>query len=138
MGCRVRAGLPVEAGFSDLSEVSPGLSDVMKWKSPLGVLPHFDRLLFSESGDLWVRLYHDEFAHVHPIRRLPSQGAWEAKVREWEVFDAEAVLVRHLTVPGTFDLRVIGDGEGFGFLTLDTGEVVVGRVDLTGSAVPPT
>jgi hypothetical protein len=100
------------------------------------LLPHFDRLLFSESGDLWVNLYHEEFAHVH--RLAYSLFDWQPTTYEWEVFDRDAVLVRHVTLPGTFDLRVIGDGEGFGFFTLDTGEVVVGRVDLTVSAVPRT
>jgi hypothetical protein len=103
-----------------------------------GFLPHFDRLLFSESGDLWVNLYHEEFAHVH--RLFYSLNDWHPTAYEWEVFDREAVLVRHVTLPGAFDLRVIGEGEGFGFLTLNTGEIVVGRVDLTltQAGVPPT
>jgi hypothetical protein len=141
-GCRERVPVPVAAGFKDLS----GLGD---WGGPLGsgggrdwvvqqlesnpvdVLPHFDRLLFSESGDLWVNLFHEEFAHVH--RLLYSLFDWRPASREWEVFDRDAVLVRHLTLPGAFDLRVVRDGEGFGFLTLDTGEIVVGRVELPRS-----
>ncbi|TVP56344.1 MAG: hypothetical protein EA351_08125 [Gemmatimonadales bacterium] len=131
-GCRERSRIPVEAGFSTLPpDLHPALQVDWEWRNPADSLPHFDRLLFSESGDLWVRLYHEEFAHVHPLFFDFSPA-----IREWEVLDREAVLMRHVTLPGAFDLWVIGDGEGFGFLTLDTGEVVVGRVDLTGSAVP--
>lgn len=139
-GCRVRSRVPIEAGFNDVSELEWGGRDrfaqELKANPVNGVLPHFDRLLFSESGDLWVNLYHEEFAHVH--RLFYSLSDWRPTVSEWEVFDTEAVLVRHVTLPGAFDLRVIGEGEAFGFLTLDTGEVVVGRVDLTESALSPT
>lgn len=142
MGCRERARIPVEAGFYDLSGVPSdwvparreGLARQVE-ANPADVLPHFDRMLFSDSGDLWVNLYHEEFAHVH--RFFYSFLEWQPTAYEWEVFDREAVLVRHVTLPGAFDLKVIGDGEAFGFFTLDTGEVVVGRVDLTESAVPP-
>jgi hypothetical protein len=138
-GCRQRSPVPVAAGFSDLTELgdwggpvgSGGGRDVVIQQlrtNPVDVLPHFDRLLFSESGDLWVSLFHDEYAHVHRLRY--SLFNWEPASREWEVFDREAVLTRHVTLPGAFDLRVIGDGVGFGFLTLDTGEIVVGRIDL--------
>ena len=135
MGCRERDRVPVASEFSDLSEIDNDWTQIFSdWQHPVEHLPHVERLLFSESGDLWASLFHDEFAHVHP----QASGSWHPTFREWEVFDRDAVLVSHVTLPGAFDLRVIGDGEGFGFLTLDTGEVVVGRVDLTGSAVPPT
>ena len=104
MGCRERSRVPVAAGFNALSGLDQmgegGLANVARQleANPVDLLPHFDRRLFSESGDLWVNLYHEDFAHVHRL--------------------------------------VIGDGEGFGFFTLDTGEVVVGRADLTGTAVP--
>jgi hypothetical protein len=140
MGCRERSRVPVAAGFNALSGLDQmgegGLANVARQleANPVDLLPHFDRLLFSESGDLWVNLYHEDFAHVH--RLAYSLFDWQPTTYEWEVFDRDAVLVRHVTVPGTFDLRVILDDMGFGFLTLDTGEVVVGRVDLTGSTVP--
>ena len=139
-GCRERSRVPVEDGFKILSGPNApwdpqGVGGVQRLEeNPPDLLPHFDRLLFSASGDLWVNLYHGEFAHVH--RRAYSFFDWQPTVREWEVFDREAVLVRHVTLPGAFDLRVIGDGEAFGFLTLETGEIVVGRVNLTGSAEP--
>lgn len=137
MGCRERSRVPVEAGFHTFPpgiQAGP-LRDRFEPKTRRTThLPHFDRLLFSEFGDLWVRLYHEEFAHVHPLSRLPSQGAWEPEIREWEVLNEEGVLVRHVTFPGTFDLQVIVDGETFGFLTLDSGEVVVGRVALAEAA----
>jgi hypothetical protein len=141
-GCRERSRVPVEEGFKNRSGPDApwnpqGDPTVRRLEAnPPDVLPHFDRLLFSESGDLWVNLYHEDFAHVH--RLAYSAFDWQPTVHEWEVFDRDAVLVRHVTLPGTFDLRVIGDGEAFGFFTLDTGEIVVGRVDLTGSVVPPT
>ena len=136
-GCRERSRIPVEAGFAVLPpDLHPALQVDWEWRNPVDLLPHFDRLLFSESGDLWVRLYHEEFAHVHPL--FIQNSEFSPTIREWEVFDAEAVLVRHVTLPGAFDLQVILDDMGFGFFTLDTGEVVVGRVDLTGSAEPPT
>jgi hypothetical protein len=142
MGCRERSRVPVAAGFNALSGLDQmgegGLANLAGQleANPVDLLPHFDRLLFSESGDLWVNLYHEDFAHVH--RLAYSLFDWQPTTYEWEVLDRDAVLIRHVTVPGTFDLRVILDGEGFGFFTLDTGEVVVGRVDLTGSAAPPS
>jgi hypothetical protein len=140
MGCRERSRVPVETGFHTFPpemqvDSNPNFGPLRdRWEPRTRRtthLPHFDRLLFSESGDLWVRLYHEEFAHVHPLSRL---FAWEPELREWEVLDAEGALVRHVTVPGTFDLQVIGDDEAFGFLTLDFGEVVVGRIPLDKSA----
>ncbi|MEX2609360.1 MAG: hypothetical protein WEA24_05400 [Gemmatimonadota bacterium] len=132
-GCRERSRVAIEASFNDVSGLDwagrDQLAQELKANPVGGFLPHFDRLLFSASGDLWVNLYHDEYAHVH--RLFYTLKDWKPTVHEWEVFDREAVLVRHVTLPGAFDLRVIGDGEGFGFLTLDTGEVVIGRVDLT-------
>lgn len=149
MGCRERSRVPVETGFhtfppgmqGDSNPRAGPLRDRYESKTRRTThLPHFDRLLFSESGDLWVSLYHEEFAQVHPLSRLPSLGAWEPELREWEVLDAEGALVRHVTVPGTFDLQVIGDDEAFGFLTLDSGEVVVGRIALTHvrTVTPPS
>jgi hypothetical protein len=141
-GCRERSPVPIEAGFNDVSGLDSDwggrdrVAQELRANPVEGSLPHFDRLLFSESGDLWVDLYHEDFASIY--RLFYSLFDWQPASREWEVFSREAILVRHVTFPGAFDLRVIGDGEGFGFLTLDTGEIVVGRVDLTGSGVPPT
>ncbi len=142
MACRERARVPVSAGFNtpDLALLErpspPWLADQLAWQNPVDSLPHFDRLLFSDSGDLWVRTYHEELAHTHPFLLHPTWGLWllhpfQPTVREWEVFDPEGVLLRQVTLPAAFELRVVGEGEAFGFLTLETGEVTIGRVDLT-------
>jgi hypothetical protein len=87
----------------------------------------------AELGDLWVRTYHAEHADTHPLLldRLWELHPLQPTVREWHVFDAEGVPVRQVAIPRGFDLRVIGDGEAFGFLTLETGEVAIGRVDFS-------
>lgn len=142
LACRERSRIRVAAGFSppdlDLLDgpIPQWLVDLYAWENPPDFLPHFDQLLFSDSGDLWVRTYHEEMAHAHPFLLdpqwgLPALHPFRPATREWDVFDSEGVLVRQVALPKGFELRVVGDGEAFGFLTLETGEVAIGRVDLT-------
>lgn len=92
-------------------------------------LPHFDRLVFAESGDLWVRTYDEELSDIHPVivtRRPDLAPAF----REWEVFDSTGRLAKQVSLPFLFQPRVILDDRIFGFWPLETGEVTIGRVSL--------
>lgn len=95
-------------------------------QDPGELLPHFDQILFSESGDLWVRTYDQALADIHP-----GIVVWRPDLappyRHWEVFDSDGGLVRRVRLPYSFQPRVISDDGVFGFWPLETGEITIGR-----------
>jgi len=55
-GCRERSRVPVEAGLTAIPpDLRPLIREEAEWQNPGDALPHFDGMLFSEAGDLWVR-----------------------------------------------------------------------------------
>jgi hypothetical protein len=132
VACRERPPVPIGAGIrspdfdviagdarKELIELAVGFQDVGD------VLPHFDELMYVESGDLWIRILHEEMGRVHPsiVNRRPELGP---ERRRWDVFDADGRLKRAVDVPAAFDPFVVVDDQVYGFFTLVTGEVTIG------------
>jgi len=99
---------------------------VIDFQDPGEYLPSFDLLRFGEGGEVWVRTIGPELAQVHPmiLSRRPDLGPSQ---RNWDVFDGEGHLRVTVRFPREFDPRVMLSDRVFGFLELETGEIVVGE-----------
>jgi len=99
---------------------------VIDFQDPGTLLPSFDRLRFGEDGAIWVRTLGPELAEVHPaiLSRRPDLGP---RQRSWDVFDRTGRLRVTVLLPREFDPRVMMNDHVFGFLEMDTGEIVVGE-----------
>lgn len=93
------------------------------------LLPSFDRIRFSEQGELWVRTVGEELANIHPhiLSRRPELGPSH---RSWDVFSEEGRLERTILLPAAFDPRVMTSDVVYGFLELPTGEITLARANL--------
>ena len=135
--CRDRAAIPVGAAIRDpdLSRVDSdsrrqALMAVMREQPIAEHLPSFDRVLFDERGRLWVRTLARELADVHPyLRRYYPER--EPTHRAWDVFDESGRLVRTVELPSTFTPQAITANEILGFTELETGEIAIGRAEIS-------
>lgn len=78
------------------------------------LLPSYDRLLWSEEGELWVRTLGADVSNIHP-RILASRPDLGPSHRAWDVFDAEGRYARTVRLPTAFDPQVIMGGRVYGF-----------------------
>lgn len=91
-------------------------------------LPSYDRLMWSEDGDLWVRTLGPEMAGVHPYLGTGPNGP---SYREWDVFDGGAGDLRFtVRVPPAFSPQLVIGSSVYGFLELPTGEIAIGAAEL--------
>lgn len=138
--CRDRERTPVGEGVRnpDWSVVAdPGRREMYRaFQEAMEIgplLPSYDRVLWAENGELWVRTLGPEMADVHPFLRAADVPGGPA-YRYWDIFGDDGVLRATVRFPIAFDPQVILGGEAYGFLELPTGEVAIGRVGL-GDAV---
>lgn len=136
MWCRETPRIPVGAGIrSPDLELLAGepqaelVESMVGEQDPGEFLPHFDRIRFSESGEVWVRTYDEDLADIHPAiaGRRPDLAPQH---RQWDVFDSDGALVKRVSLPYSFDPRVMFDDRTFGFWPLETGEITIGRAEL--------
>lgn len=92
-------------------------------------LPYYDRLLFAENGDLWVRTPGEELADAHPwlLGRVPEL---RPEIQRWEVFSPAGALRGVVEMPYTFRPWVVEADRVYGIAELETGELALGAVRL--------
>lgn len=95
-------------------------------------LPSYDKALFDALGRLWIRTVPGTLADIHPsvLERYPFLGP---TLHYWDVFARDGVLVRTVAFPARFDVRAITLTHAFGFLELDSGEIVIATMPLESS-----
>jgi hypothetical protein len=95
-------------------------------------LPSYDKALFDALGRLWIRTVPSTLSDIHPsvLERYPILGP---TFHYWDVFARDGVLVRTVAFPVRFDVRAITLTHAFGFLELDSGEIVIATVPLESS-----
>lgn len=94
-----------------------------------GLLPSFDRLLWSEEGELWVRTMGEEVANIHP-RILASRPDLGPSHRVWDVFDSEGRFTQTIRLPAAFDPQIIARAHAYGFHRLADGSIALAMVRL--------
>jgi hypothetical protein len=134
--CRARERTPVGDGIRhpDWSQIeNPGQRDVIKALSGAmdvgDLMPSYDRLVWSEDGDLWVRTMGPEVAEVHPYL-LAFQAVDGPAYRLWDVFDPAEGKVQTVRIPAELDAQVMDGSTVYGFYELPTGEITVGRATI--------
>lgn len=131
--CRDRPRTPVGEGMHDpdLSALEAGsparlnMQAIVAHEEFPDVLPSYDELLYAPPGEVWVRTMGPEVADVLPSVRVldPSQ---RPSRRFWDVFDThEGRLLHTLAIPSSFQPKAFTPDRVYGFLTLETGEIVV-------------
>lgn len=136
--CRERPRTPVGDGIRhpDLTVLKKGsiqlriAESVVAHEEVPDLLPSYDRLRLGSSGELWVRTMGPEVADQLPIiaRARPDLGP---KRRFWDVFDThDGRLIHTLSIPASFDPRVVTADRVYGFSKLPTGEIVIGAFSL--------
>lgn len=135
--CRTTEPVPVGAAIRDpdLSRVDSetrrqALERLVRSQRIAPNLPSFDRLLFDRRGRLWVRTVPRSLAEIHPylLRDHPER---QPTHRAWDVFDESGRLVRTVELPSTFTPQAITASEILGFVELETGEIAIGRAEIS-------
>jgi hypothetical protein len=88
-------------------------------------------LNFDSDNRLWVQAVDSLTADVHPIliRWTPDR---RPAYRHWDVFDTDGRLQYELFLPSRFTPWDARGNAVYGFLELETGELVVGMVEVPG------
>lgn len=139
--CRKRTAIAVGDGVRnpDLGQIASGrqlqaLRELVGAQEIAVHLPHFDRLLFDESGRLWVRTLGAEFSERSPYL-LRARPELRPTHRSWDVFDEAGRLTATVEIPSSFEPQVVAaDGNMYGFLELTTGEIAIGCAAIPGPA----
>jgi hypothetical protein len=131
--CRSRPRAPITRG---VRRVPDGLDLPPEWAAAIRELagiqsfaeyfPSFDRLLFAETGELWVRALGEDAPDVHPFVAEEVLDLWPP-YRRWESLEPDGSPGTRVLLPRRFDPEVFDGQAAYGLLELNTGELVVAR-----------
>lgn len=95
-------------------------------------LPFYDDLMFSDTGELWVRALGPNPPDVHPWVLARDPGLPEEGQR-WEVYGTGGEPKGAVILPSGFQPLSFQSDQAYGLLELATGELAVARADWQGA-----
>lgn len=111
--------LGYDPGFAE------GLASLIRVQEVEKLVPSYDRVMFSEDGFLWVRGLGEDAPHLHPALPESERKAASPQYRRWEALGPEGLTARAVLLPADFDPQLFRADQAFGFLELESGELVV-------------
>jgi len=131
--CRARPRTPVTSGVRNVPdgldlppEWVAGIRDLAAIQSFADYFPSLDRLLFAETGELWVRALGADAPDVHPYVSEELLELWPP-YRRWESLRSDGSPGATVLLPRSFDVQLFDGRTAYGFLELGSGELVVAR-----------
>ncbi len=145
--CRgwARVGVNRAVRSPDWSRISAmvGLTDeqLQAWKRNIAIedfddeFPSYDRLVYAETGDLWVRTIGQSRGNVHPSL-AETYSELRPALYEWGIHNAEGQYRATVLLPSAFEPRHITDGVVYGIQRMSAGDfaIVEGRWGSPGAA----
>ena len=111
--------LGYDPGFAE------GLASLIRVQEVERLVPSYDRVMFSEDGLLWIRSLGEDAPHLHPALPESERKAAGPRYRRWEALGPEGLPAGAVLLLSDFDPQLFRADQAFGFLELESGELVV-------------